>query len=57
MAALLLNAFPTLTPAALKEALIRTAQPIGAPGWNADTGNGVVNAAAAFADLSAAPTS
>lgn len=52
--ALLMSAFPSITPAALKDVLVRTALPVGNPGWNADTGNGIVNAGAAFADLSAA---
>jgi serine protease AprX len=46
--ALLLSAFPGLTPQRLKNALIRGAVNIGAPGWDADTGFGVVNAAASY---------
>jgi subtilisin family serine protease len=46
--ALLMSAFPSLTPARLKEALIRGAINIGVPGWDRDTGHGVINAAASY---------
>jgi serine protease AprX len=46
--ALLLSAFPQMTPAELKEALIRGTTNLGVPGWDADTGHGVVNAAASY---------
>lgn len=46
--ALLLSAFPDLDPPGLKQLLIDSAYNIGSPGWDADTGHGVVNAAAAF---------
>jgi serine protease AprX len=46
--ALLLSAFPDLTPQRLKQALIRGAINIGPPGWDADTGFGVINAAASY---------
>jgi len=46
--ALLMSAFPELTPQRLKNALIRGAVNIGAPGWDADTGFGVINAAASY---------
>lgn len=48
VAALLLSAFPGLTPDRLKTALIRGAINIGKPGWDADTGFGVTNAAASY---------
>jgi subtilisin family serine protease len=48
---LLLSAFPNLTPAHLKAALIRGAINIGPSGWDADTGFGVVNAAASYSLL------
>ena len=44
--AVLLSAFPDLTPKRLKNVLISGAYDIGKPGWDADTGYGVVNAAA-----------
>ncbi|TWU05906.1 S8 family peptidase [Stieleria varia] len=46
--ALLLSAFPGLTPAQLKGALIRSATSIGQPGYDLNTGHGVINAAAAY---------
>ena len=46
--ALLLSAFPDLTPARLKDVLISGAFDIGKPGWDADTGFGVVNAATSY---------
>lgn len=46
--ALLLSAFPGLTPQRLKNSLIRGAVNVGVPGWDADTGHGVVNAAASY---------
>jgi subtilisin family serine protease len=46
--ALLLSAFPDLTPQRLKDALISGAFDIGTPGWDANTGFGVVNAAASY---------
>jgi subtilisin family serine protease len=46
--ALLSSAFQGLTPARLKAALIRSATNLGAPGWDANTGHGVLNAAAAY---------
>jgi subtilisin family serine protease len=49
--ALLMSGIPGLTPARLKEVLIGSAVPLGAAGWNADTGHGVINAAAAFTSL------
>jgi serine protease AprX len=48
VAALLLSAFPTLTPQRLKEALIQGSINVGAPGWDTDTGFGVINAAASY---------
>ena len=46
--ALLLSEYPDLTPDQLKGALIRSATNVGMPGYDFDTGHGVVNAAAAF---------
>lgn len=51
VAALLLSANPRLTPLDIKRILVSSADNLGAPGWNPDTGFGVVNAAAAFARL------
>jgi len=48
LGALLFNAFPDLRPDRLKEVLIRTAIDIGTPGWDGNTGHGVINAAAAY---------
>ncbi|MBY0461291.1 MAG: S8 family serine peptidase, partial [Gemmataceae bacterium] len=46
--ALLMSAVPNLTPARLREALIRTAINLNQPDWDAETGYGVVNAGAAY---------
>lgn len=46
--ALLMSAFPNISPQRLKNALIGGAINIGAPGWDADTGFGVINAAASY---------
>lgn len=51
VAALLLSAFPGCMPDQLKEALICGAFNIGPPGWDADTGYGVINAAASYTIL------
>jgi len=51
VAAMLLSAFPALTPAQIKDVLIRTA--IGGGGWNADFGHGVIDAGAAYKSLKA----
>lgn len=51
VAALLLSAVPGLSPAALKDALIASATPLGGGGWSPGTGHGVVNAAAAYRRL------
>ena len=51
VAALLLSAFNDLTPGEIKQALIDGAINLGAPGWDADTGHGVVNAAATYSRL------
>ena len=53
--ALLLSAFPTLTPARMAAVLMRTAINIGQPGWDADTGFGVINAGAAYTLLRSGP--
>lgn len=50
--ALLLSAFPTITPAALKAALMETAFSLGnAVGFDTEHGRGVINAAAAYTHL------
>jgi serine protease AprX len=49
--ALLLSVLGEVAPARLKEALIRSATGLGGAGWNAETGFGVINAAAALAEL------
>ena len=49
--ALLMSAFPTLEPDRLKRVLIAGAINLGSPGWDADTGFGVVNAASSYALL------
>jgi serine protease AprX len=53
VAAMLLSAFPGLTPAQIKDVLIRTA--IGAGGWNADFGHGIIDADAAYNFLKTSP--
>lgn len=57
VAALLMSALPGLNPARLREGLIAGAIDIGSPGWDADTGHGVVNAATAYAFLRRRPDS
>ncbi len=49
--ALLLSAFPHLTPVEIREALIAGATNIGAPGHDYLTGHGVINAATSYANL------
>lgn len=49
--ALLMSAIPGLTPDKIKAALVQTAIDIGAPGFDQNTGHGVINAAAAYALL------
>ncbi len=51
VAALLLSAFPGLSPQRLKDALIRGAINLGEPGWDTETGHGVINAAATYVFL------
>jgi serine protease AprX len=51
VAALLLSRFRDLPIAALREALVSSAVEVGPPGWDADTGHGVINAAAAYTRL------
>lgn len=46
--ALLMSAIPGLTPMRLKAALIQGATNLGVPGWDSDTGAGVINAAVAY---------
>jgi subtilisin family serine protease len=48
VAALLLSAFPQLTPAEIKSTIMTSADRLTTPGWNPETGFGIVNAAAAF---------
>jgi serine protease AprX len=52
VAAMLLSAFPALTPAKLKSVLIQTAIGAGA-GWNRDFGNGIIDARNAYQSLKA----
>lgn len=49
--ALLMSAFPGLSPDRMKKALVAGAANIGAPGWDTDTGWGVINAAASYLKL------
>jgi subtilisin family serine protease len=56
VAALLLSAFPNLTPAAMAAILTQTAIDLGQPGWDTDTGFGVVNARAAYTRLRSWPS-
>lgn len=54
VAAMLLSAFPGLTPARLKQVMVRTA--IGnSAGWNPDFGNGIIDAGAAYRFLRSHP--
>ncbi len=46
--ALLMSAFSDLTPQRVKDTLLSGAFDIGTPGWDADTGFGVINAAASY---------
>ncbi len=48
VAALLMSRFGSLQPDRLKQLLIDSAINLGAPGWDADTGFGVINAGAAY---------
>jgi len=48
VAALLLSAVPDLTPEQVRTALIAGAIDLGQPGWDAETGHGVINAAASY---------
>lgn len=56
--ALLMGAIAGVTPDTLKQALMESASNIGVPGWDRDTGFGVINAAAAhvFLKTGSAPT-
>ncbi len=51
VAALLMSAFPDLTPDRLRKALLETTIDIGKPGRDHDLGYGVINAAAAYSFL------
>jgi subtilisin family serine protease len=46
--ALLMSALGPISPALVKDALIAGASDIGLPGWDEDTGHGVLNAAASY---------
>jgi subtilisin family serine protease len=48
VAALLLSAFPGMTPVRMRQALLAGAIDIGRPGWDAETGFGVINAGASY---------
>jgi tetratricopeptide (TPR) repeat protein len=48
VSALLLSAFPQLTPAQIKNTILASADRLNTPGWNPETGFGIVNGAAAF---------
>ncbi|MDT8912200.1 S8 family serine peptidase [Amycolatopsis sp. PS_44_ISF1] len=54
IAALLLSGKPTATPAEIRTALVSTAIDLGAPGYDAVTGNGVIMAGPALAALGVA---
>ncbi|WP_422860941.1 S8 family peptidase [Flagellimonas sp. S174] len=51
VAALLLSSFPNLSPKDLKDVLIQGAINLGSPGWDANTGYGVINAGSAYRSL------
>jgi subtilisin family serine protease len=51
VAALLMSAFPGLTPARLKQALVAGAIDVAGAGWDTVTGHGVINAAASYYHL------
>ena len=51
VAALLLSAFPDLTPDRLRAALVAGAIDVGEPGWDVLHGHGVLNAAASYLRL------
>ena len=51
VAALLLSSFPNLSPKDLKDTLINGSINLGEPGWDADTGHGVINAGSAYRSL------
>lgn len=53
--ALLMSAFAHLTPQHMRDVLIQTAINLNQPGWDADTGYGVINAGAAYNFLRSAP--
>lgn len=55
--ALLRSAFPDLRQDRARSILMRTAANLGPPGWNPDTGMGVVNAAASYDQLRHYPSS
>lgn len=48
VAALLLSAFPDISPVEMGNLLKETAINLGQPGWDSDTGYGVINAGAAY---------
>lgn len=53
VAALLLSAFPSFNPSVIRRVMIETAIGLGHQGWDADTGHGVINVAAAYTRLKA----
>ncbi|WP_080055298.1 S8 family peptidase [Spirosoma aerolatum] len=55
VAALLKQAFPTLTHDGIKQALITTAHDIGPAGWDQHSGAGIISAIDAYTSLTASP--
>lgn len=53
VACLLLSAFPELTPARLRQALLLGAMEVGQPGWDPLHGHGIINAGASYQRLRA----
>ena len=51
LGALLLSSFTNLSPKDLKDTLIQGAINLGSPGWDSNTGHGVVNAGSAYRSL------
>lgn len=51
VACLLLSAFPQLTPARLRQALLQGAMEVGQPGWDPLHGHGIINAGASYQRL------
>ena len=55
--ALLMSAAAGITPELLKEALVAGAARVGVPGWNPDTGSGIIDVAASYQYLLTRPVS